>query len=88
MPNVELVFFKGCPNLPRAREALKAAGVNDAVEVVQDQLPAGHELRDYSSPSILVDGSLVVGLQQAGSACTVADWSMAAQRLRARLQKA
>ena len=88
MPDVELVFFEGCPSLPRAREALKAAGVASPVEVVQDHLPEGHPRKAYSSPSILVDGSLIVGLLQASPACTVADWSIAAQRLRALLQKA
>lgn len=81
---VELVFFEGCPSLPRAREALKAAGVTNPVEVVQDTLPEGHPGREFTSPSILVNGSLVVGLRQA-NACTVADWASAAQRLRLRL---
>lgn len=80
---VELVFFKGCPNLPRARQALRDAGISGAIEVVQDDLAPGDKLRGLSSPSILVDGAVLVGLRDSASACTVADWSRAAILLKA-----
>ena len=85
MPKVELVYFEGCPNLPLARSAIIEAGVVGALEVAQNRLPPGDGRLDYSSPSILVDGTLLIGVRHVNGSCTIADWSMAAQRLRARL---
>jgi hypothetical protein len=72
MPKVELIYFLGCPNVDRARSAIRTVGV-PFTEVDQDQLPPGHLYRRYSSPSILVDGEIVAGAKT-GAACSIIEW--------------
>lgn len=66
-PRVELLFWRGCPSVPRAlddlRAALAATGLDpDAIELteVRDEADAERE-RFTGSPTIRVDGHDVVG---------------------------
>ena len=74
MPKVELVFFRGCPNIDRARSVLRASGVTDFFEVIQDDLPAGHPYLRCSSPTIFRDGQILAGSQDGTSSCSIIDW--------------
>ena len=70
---VEIVFFSGCPLMGKAREALRSTRLPFS-EVNQDHLPAGHPYRFYSSPSILVNGQLMIGSRAKASVCSILDW--------------
>lgn len=82
MPKVELVFFSGCPSVERARQAIRAAGVNAFSEVELGELPTGHPYRKLSSPSVLVDGKLVAGSSNGGAACSLISWDEVSESLR------
>ena len=64
---VQLLFFVGCPHVDATRQvlrsALEGAGVGDVVveelDVEAPSTPAG--LRDWGSPTILIDGVDLVG---------------------------
>jgi len=63
---IQLVTFAGCPNAPAARSALERvlaeAGVLDGIEEVDASAPETVEhLRDWGSPTILIDGEDVDG---------------------------
>jgi mercuric ion transport protein len=70
MEPLTLVYFDGCPNAPRARAALHEAGLAFE-EVLQDDLPPGHPLRGYTSPSILAGERLLYGTDAGESGCSV-----------------
>lgn len=68
---VELLYFKGCPNISKARknlnEAFAKAGVApqwDEVDLNDAEAPKG--LKGYGSPTILVDGKDVTGIVAGG----------------------
>ncbi len=65
-PKIELLYFEGCPNAPRARENLRS--VLEAMgaelswrewDLLSDSTPAG--LRAFGSPTVLIDGMDVTG---------------------------
>lgn len=75
---IQLVYFAGCPNLEAARQVLRdslcACGlppVFGEVDVSDDGAPS--DLRDWGSPTILVDGRDVAGGQQSGVSCRLYD---------------
>lgn len=65
-PRVELLFWDGCPSLPRAlldlRAALADAGLDpDAIELIEIKSDADAERERFTgSPTIRVDGRDVV----------------------------
>jgi hypothetical protein len=63
-----LIYFRGCSSLETARELLKEVGFAYE-EVRQDDLPKNHDLRHYSSPSLLRNGEIVFGARLDGEAC-------------------
>ncbi len=79
MPQVELLYFPGCPHVTHAREqltrALRLAGlppVWSEHDVSSDDVPA--RLRGFGSPTILIDGcdvSAVDGERGEGVSCRV-----------------
>lgn len=63
---VQLVYFEGCPNVDAAREAVRrclaAAQLPTAIEEVDTGAPSAPEaLRQWGSPTILIDGIDVGG---------------------------
>lgn len=64
---VQLLFFEGCPHVDPARralrEALESAGLGEVVveQIDVDAASAPEELRDWGSPTILIDGVDVAG---------------------------
>ena len=74
MTRVELVFFTGCPKVADARAVLAGAGVADFREIAQEDLPADDSRRTLSSPSLLVDGRLVVGVAGDVPSCSFETW--------------
>lgn len=78
-PRVELLFWDGCPSLPRAlddlRAALAAVGLEpDAIELLEIRSQAEAERERFTgSPTIRVDGRDVVdpGGDPAALACRV-----------------
>jgi len=71
MSKCQLIYFEGCPNAKHARAILLTAGVPFEV-ILQDELNEGNEFKNYSSPSILKDGKLLLGqrLSSGSSACS------------------
>lgn len=82
MSKVELVFFSGCPSVPRARQAIMDAGNMEFHETNIEALDPNDPRRRLSSPSILVNGKLVVGSQNGAAACSYIDWSEASSKIR------
>ena len=68
---VQLIFFTGCPHVELARDLLRRAGVPfEDVDTSSPSSPA--DLRNWGSPTILVDGRDVAGgLPGGGSACRI-----------------
>jgi hypothetical protein len=71
MTELTLVTFLGCPNAARARELLRRSG-RGFREVSQDDLPPGHPLRGYTSPSILAGERLIFGQASGEAGCSIA----------------
>jgi hypothetical protein len=82
MPKVELVFFAGCPNIERAKSAIRAAGLDQFLEVDQAEIESDHPYRKLSSPTILIDGEIVVGSNSSSPACSIINWAAAIECLR------
>jgi hypothetical protein len=64
--NIELIYFEGCPNVDVARKSLRAAcsalGARaDWKEWDQNDDSIPDYVKDFGSPSILVDGKDVAG---------------------------
>lgn len=66
-PNIELVYFEGCPNAVTARENIRAAiaeAFGEPVEWSEWDLMAAatpEDFKRYGSPTVLVDGHDVTG---------------------------
>ena len=66
-PQIELVYFDGCPNAVKARENIRAAVAGAFAEPVEwsewdlmdDATP--EDFKRYGSPTVLVDGHDVTG---------------------------
>ena len=93
MPQVELVYFDGCPNLPEAREELRAAMGRAGLPPIWTEWnltdPAIPErVLGYASPTVLVDGADVAGgCREVGLRCAV-DGAPAAEAIRRALSDA
>ncbi len=72
---VQLLYFEGCPNIDRARSALRDAMVAEGVIATVEEVDlraadAPADLRGWGSPTILIDGADVQGAtRSAGSSC-------------------
>lgn len=82
MPKFEIVYFTGCPLVPRARHALLNAGIDQFAEINQDKLAPGDERKGLSSPSILMDGRLLAGSRNSPASCSIVDWSAVTNELK------
>ena len=58
-PQVQLLYFAGCPNVEEARRNLKAAAVAWTEVDIQSQTAPKH-LRGFPSPTVLIGGKDVV----------------------------
>ncbi|MGY0232010.1 hypothetical protein [Longispora urticae] len=61
---VELRSVPGCPNLPAARDTLRVC-----LAELDPPVPFTELVGDYPSPSVLVDGTDVMGTTGSGAAC-------------------
>lgn len=86
MPKIELVYFGSCPHIETARSAIRAAGISDFHEINLDESGERCNYQRYSSPSIIIDGRLVVGSESDAIACSMIDWSMVAPAIRTSLK--
>jgi len=72
---VQLLTFAGCPNAESARRTLRSvlasAGITTTIEEVDTNAPETPErLREWGSPTILIDGADVEGLETPlGASC-------------------
>src|SRR6185312_2046001 len=71
---IQLLYFRGCPHVEAARQALAQAlrAVEDPppvaeIDVTDPSTPV--ELRAWGSPTILIDGVDVTGGEASGSSC-------------------
>ncbi len=66
-PQIELVYFEGCPNALKARENIRAAVAEafaQPIEWAEWDLMAEstpEDFKRYGSPTVLVDGHDVIG---------------------------
>lgn len=74
MFRVELIFFGTCPNIEKARQAIRAGGISDFLEVNQDKLENSDPRMRYSSPAVLLNGELIAGSETGATSCSVVDW--------------
>lgn len=68
---VELLYFKGCPNISLARKNLNDAFAKAGIAPQWDEIDLNDpntpkELKGYGSPTILVDGKDVAGIAPSG----------------------
>lgn len=71
---VELVFFAGCPHVEAAREAIRAALVAAGLpprwrEWNRDDSATPGHLRDYGSPTVLVNGRDIAPVPADANCC-------------------
>lgn len=57
---LKLIYFEGCPNVDLARKNIQTAGYRFE-EILQDDLPEGHPLKDYTSPTLLKGERVIFG---------------------------
>lgn len=73
MPEIELIYDDDCPNVPRARKALREACVQSGIEPTWQEwersAPASPDrVKRYGSPTVLVGGVDVAGARTEGDA--------------------
>ena len=92
---IQLLYFTGCPNVDRARiavrDAVLAEGIEAQVEEIDVESPDAPEaMRGWGSPTILVDGSDVTGVgRSSGTSCRLyADGAPSIEQIRAGLATA
>ncbi|MGZ3694519.1 MAG: hypothetical protein ACXWQO_10090 [Bdellovibrionota bacterium] len=81
MAKIELVYFSGCPNVVKARDAILAAGAGEFSEVVQELLPKESAYLRFSSPTVLVNGKIAIGSENGAAACSMIDWLEASAKI-------
>jgi|TARA_B100000749_G_scaffold280077_2_gene274695 hypothetical protein len=70
MADYKLVYFRGCPNYLPAEELLRSAGVKFE-SVCQDDLSNSDPLKNYSSPTLLINNKIVFGSEAVGGGCSM-----------------
>lgn len=88
-PQIDLVYFEGCPNATKARENLKAAVDASGLtwsewDLMADSTP--EQYRQHGSPTVLIDGKDVTGEghEAVAMACR-ADGAPSVETIKARL---
>lgn len=68
----KLIYFRGCPNYIRFRNYLKGTGLSFQ-NICQDDLPADHPLKAYSSPTVLNGDKILFGANMGtqGGGCSL-----------------
>lgn len=76
---LQLMYFEGCPNAAAARQAIRrcidTAGISAQIrEIDTESVDAPESLRNWGSPTILLDGVDVGGeTEPTGTACRLYD---------------
>lgn len=88
---IELIYFDGCPNVDQARanvrSALDVAGVGtEPSEWEQGDPAAPPYVREYASPTVLVDGLDVTGAGAGVAAACRVDGAPSVEAIRAALR--
>ena len=66
MKNIQLIYFKGCPNYEPAKSLLLQSGY-DFEEIDQGELSDNHPLKHYTSPTILKNETLIISEKMSSS---------------------
>lgn len=70
MNKIMFVYFEGCPNASKVLEILEKLDIGfETFE--QNSLPQGNKLKDYSSPTILLEDQIILGTEANGGGCTL-----------------
>lgn len=71
-PQIEVLYFTGCPNATVVIKALEACGLPFEI-TIQDNLSMDNAKRGMTSPSVLVNGQQVIGSTTAlnSAGCTL-----------------
>ncbi|MGH8274135.1 MAG: hypothetical protein ACRES9_07780 [Gammaproteobacteria bacterium] len=72
--HIELIYFTGCPHVEAARDAIRAALAAEGMqpewtEWNRDDATTSEALRQYGSPTVLVDGSDVMPTPADANCC-------------------
>lgn len=70
MKEIEFVYFDGCPNAEAICSMLIELKV-DFEKIEQNSLPKGSKFKNYSSPTVMVDGEIIFGSRAEGGGCSL-----------------
>lgn len=86
MPQIELIYFSACPLILKAKSVLRGAGIENFLELTQENLEKSDPRKEYSSPSLVIDGKLVIGKPKSAYQCTHIGWDGAEEFLKSYLK--
>ena len=70
MSKLKFIFFEGCPNAKKVLDMMDELGL-DFEKFEQNSLPEGNKLKNYSSPTILLEDQIIFGTEANGGGCTL-----------------
>ncbi len=70
MKDIKLIFFEGCPNAERVRQALQESGV-EFIELDQNTLDGKDNYKNYASPTVIKNDKVILGGNANGWGCTL-----------------
>lgn len=68
MKDIKLIFFEGCPNAERVRQALKESAV-EFIELDQNTLDDKDDYKNYASPTVIKNDEVILGGKADGGGC-------------------
>ncbi len=87
LPEVELIYFTGCPNVESARDNLRTALSTKGLtpewrEWNQTDADAPARVKQYGSPTVLVDDEDVTGAESVAAMACIASGAPTADQIR------
>lgn len=70
MKRIQFIYFEGCPNANEILDLMDELGI-DFEKVEQNLLASEDKLKNFSSPSILLEGQIIFGTETTGGGCSL-----------------
>ncbi|MBI2520725.1 MAG: MerC family mercury resistance protein [Bdellovibrio sp.] len=70
MSAIKFIYFEGCPNAQKTKDLLQEL-TTDFDIIRQDDLTTDNPYRNYSSPTILRNGEIILGSAASGGGCSL-----------------
>ncbi len=70
MNDIKLIFFEGCPNAERVRQALQESEI-EFVELDQNILDGKDDYNNYTSPTVIKNDKVILGGEANGGGCSL-----------------